>query len=186
MPVSIVECSCNLWEDCLCGFHCLCTLCRWIQCLRHAYSDVPLLLRGRQLLVVHGVGLGGIVVAKMHHLTLFHIELHPPGNCPLTQNVQSLLKMKSLLRWVHCVAQLGVIGKLSQNVDEYLVPHKVKEHYWRSIQSCWYSRPSFVNCCPSYLLSGSTSILHMVHEFNNLHLTRFRTFKIARPPQTKT
>ncbi len=27
---------------------------------------------------------------------------------------------------------------------------------WRYIQSCWYFRPSFVNCCPSPFLSGST------------------------------
>ncbi len=28
--------------------------------------------------------------------------------------------------------------------------------YWRYSQSCWYFRPSFVNCCPSNLLSDST------------------------------
>jgi hypothetical protein len=28
--------------------------------------------------------------------------------------------------------------------------------YILEIQSCWYFRPSFVNYCPSYLLSGST------------------------------
>jgi hypothetical protein len=27
--------------------------------------------------------------------------------------------------------------------------------YWRYDQSCWYFRPSFVNCCPSNLLSDS-------------------------------
>ncbi len=27
---------------------------------------------------------------------------------------------------------------------------------WRYSQSCWYFRPSFVNCCPSNLLSGLT------------------------------
>ncbi len=27
---------------------------------------------------------------------------------------------------------------------------------WRYSQSCWCFRPSFVNCCPTYLLSGST------------------------------
>ncbi len=27
---------------------------------------------------------------------------------------------------------------------------------WRYSQSCWYFRPSFVNCCPSNLLSGWT------------------------------
>jgi hypothetical protein len=27
---------------------------------------------------------------------------------------------------------------------------------WRYIQSSWYFRPSFVTCCPSNLLSGST------------------------------
>ncbi len=28
---------------------------------------------------------------------------------------------------------------------------------WRYSQSCWYFRPSCVNCCPSNLLSGSTT-----------------------------
>ncbi len=28
---------------------------------------------------------------------------------------------------------------------------------WRYSQSYWYFRPSFVNCCPSNLLSGSIS-----------------------------
>ncbi len=27
---------------------------------------------------------------------------------------------------------------------------------WRYSQPCWYFRPSFVNCCPSNILSGST------------------------------
>jgi hypothetical protein len=88
---------------------------------------------------------------------------------------------------------------------------------WRYNQSCWYFRPSFVNCCPSNLLSGLTlppspslfhciiveyiqtvcvavrglGVLspvgdHILQEFNTLYLTRFRTFKIARPHQTKT
>jgi hypothetical protein len=81
----------------------------------------------------------------------------------------------------------------------------------RYSQSCWNFRPSFVNCCPSNLLSGSTlphpfSVSkypiniqcvagrgvwspvgdHILQEFNTLYLTRFRTFKIARPLQTKT
>ncbi len=30
---------------------------------------------------------------------------------------------------------------------------------WRKSQSCWYFRPSFVNYCPSNLLSGSASLL---------------------------
>ncbi len=82
-------------------------------------------------------------------------------------------------------------------------------------QSCWYFRPSFVNCCPYNLLFSSTPhppskfpvskyniyrqcvvgrglgvlILvgdHILQEFNNLYLTRLKTYKIARPPQTKT
>jgi hypothetical protein len=28
--------------------------------------------------------------------------------------------------------------------------------HWRSSQSCWYFPPSFLNCCPSNLLSGTT------------------------------
>jgi hypothetical protein len=86
--------------------------------------------------------------------------------------------------------------------------------YRLEIQSCWYFRPSFVNCCPSNLLSGSTfrpdppfpvskysiyrqcvagrerGVLshvgdHILQDFNTLYLTRFRTYKIARPPQKK-
>jgi hypothetical protein len=82
-------------------------------------------------------------------------------------------------------------------------------------QSCWYFRPSFVNCCPSNLLSGSTrppipcaKVQYIYRQcvahdrgwgvveslwrpysagvYNTLYLTRFRTYKIARPPQTKT
>jgi hypothetical protein len=29
---------------------------------------------------------------------------------------------------------------------------------WRYSRSCWYFRPSFVKCCPSNLLSGSTPL----------------------------
>ncbi len=86
----------------------------------------------------------------------------------------------------------------------------------RYIQSCWYFRPSFVNCCPSNLLSGSTHhsppphpvwIKYAVYTYtvcgvagmgfcwrpysagvqhSRLYLTRFRTYEIATPPQTKT
>jgi hypothetical protein len=86
---------------------------------------------------------------------------------------------------------------------------------WRYSQSCWYFDPPFVNCCPSNLLSGSTpppplpaslcqstaiqtvcgwegvGVLspvggHILQKCNTLYLTRFRTYKIAIPPQTKT
>ncbi len=88
---------------------------------------------------------------------------------------------------------------------------------WRYSQSCWYFRPSFVNYCPSNLLSGSLPpplhpcvkvqciktvsgwegvgagvwVLspvgeHVLQEFNTLYLTRLRTSKIARPPETIT
>jgi hypothetical protein len=89
---------------------------------------------------------------------------------------------------------------------------------WRYSQSCWYFRPSYVNYCPSNLLSGSPTppppltpsqsqrtvqtvcgweglggggVLscvgdHNLQEFNTLFLTRFRTHRIATPPQAKT
>ncbi len=84
---------------------------------------------------------------------------------------------------------------------------------WSYNQSCRYFRPSFVNCCPSTLLSGSTlppslgqSTVYTdsvwlgggvggvelcwrpcsASECNTLFLTRFRTYKIARPPKAKT
>ncbi len=62
---------------------------------------------------------------------------------------------------------------------------------WRNRQSCWYFRPSFVNCCPfnlSLIQLGMLSSVrdHILQEFNTtLYLTRFRTYKIARPTQTK-
>jgi hypothetical protein len=81
---------------------------------------------------------------------------------------------------------------------------------YRHSQSCWYFRPSFVNYCPSNLLSSSPFLPfpvskysiyrqcvagkgvlscvgdHILQELKTLYLTRFRTYKIARPPQTKT
>jgi hypothetical protein len=73
-----------------------------------------------------------------------------------------------------------------------------------------YIRPSFVNNCLTNLLSGSTphhlpcvkvqyiqkvigcegGVLspvgdHILQELNALYLTRFRTYKIARPPEQK-
>ncbi len=83
---------------------------------------------------------------------------------------------------------------------------------WRYSQSCWHFRPSFVNYCPSNLLSGSPPppfpcvkkyginiqfvavrgwrLLgpvgdHILQEFNTLYLKRFRTYKTARALQTK-
>jgi hypothetical protein len=82
---------------------------------------------------------------------------------------------------------------------------------WRSSQSCWHFRPSFVNYCPCKLLSdspppsplpkvkvqtdsvwlggggGGLSCVgdHILQEFITLYLTRFITYKIATPPQTK-
>jgi hypothetical protein len=85
---------------------------------------------------------------------------------------------------------------------------------WRYSQSCWYFRPSFVNYCPSNLPSvsplpppsQSQSTVYTdsvwlgggcggcvsyvgdptLQELNTLLLTRFRTYKIALPPQTKS
>ncbi len=86
---------------------------------------------------------------------------------------------------------------------------------WRYSQSYWYFRHSFVNCCPSNFLSGSTLppppfpvskysiyrqysmwlgrgrgvsslvVHHILQEFNTWHMTD-STYKIATPPQTKT
>ncbi len=75
---------------------------------------------------------------------------------------------------------------------------------------CWYFRPSFVNCCPSNLLSGSTSPPFPVSKYSihrqcvdgrgwgfcvlletifcrslTLYLTRPRTYKIATVDHTK-
>jgi hypothetical protein len=86
---------------------------------------------------------------------------------------------------------------------------------WRYSQSCWYFRPSSVNYCFSNLLSGSPSppltpsqsqsavysdgvwlgegggVLscvgdHILQVFNAQHLTRFRTYNIARQSRTET
>jgi hypothetical protein len=98
-------------------------------------------------------------------------------------------------------------GTLRQVLSEFID--------WRYSQSCCYCLPSFKNCCPSNLLSGLTlpSPLpcvnkytvcmytmwfrggegvwgsvgdHILQYFNTLYMTRFRTYKIATPPQTKT
>ncbi len=90
----------------------------------------------------------------------------------------------------------------------------IRVYRLEGIQSCWYFRPSFVNCCPTNLLSGSTlrptppfpvskysiyrqcvagrerGVLshvgdYILQDFNTLYLTRFRIYKIARPPQKK-
>ncbi len=66
---------------------------------------------------------------------------------------------------------------------------------WKYSQSCWYFRLSFVNYCPSNLLSGQSTVCgwgvlsnvgeHILQKFNNLYMARFRTYKIARPPKQK-
>ncbi len=82
---------------------------------------------------------------------------------------------------------------------------------WRYSKSGWYFGPSFVNYCSSNLvnlppplssqsqstlftdsvwLGGGGGVLscvgdHILQEFNTLFLTRFRTYKIARPPKQK-
>ncbi len=79
----------------------------------------------------------------------------------------------------------------------------IDQIYSQSRNSRLYFRPSFVNSCPSNLLSVSTpaplggggavggGVLspvgdHILQEVTPLYLTRFRTYKIATPPQTKT
>jgi hypothetical protein len=76
---------------------------------------------------------------------------------------------------------------------------------WRYSQSCWYVPLTplwfFISRTPppplysivntdSVWLGGGGGVLspvgdHILQEFNTLYLTRFRTYKIARPPQTK-
>ncbi len=57
---------------------------------------------------------------------------------------------------------------------------------WRCSHSCWYFRPSFVNCCPSNLLSDKHSLfppflvwiqtvhLHTVYTYTVCKMTTFR------------
>ncbi len=95
-------------------------------------------------------------------------------------------------------------GTLRQGVSEF------KD--WRYRQSCGYFWPTFVNCCPSNLLSGSTpqppfpvskytiyrqcvagrgweccwvllKTIFCRSLLNTLYLTRVRTYKIALPPK---
>jgi hypothetical protein len=98
-------------------------------------------------------------------------------------------------------------GTLQQGLSEFID--------WRNSQSCWYFQPSFVNNCPSNLLSdsppsslpcvkveymlavcgwwgcwvglesSSLATKYVLCELNTLHLTRFRTYEIATPPQQK-
>ncbi len=54
------------------------------------------------------------------------------------------------VRYVDC----GAVGLPHGLIN--LIDTKAKcRHLWRYSQSCWYFRPSFVNCCPSPLLCGS-------------------------------
>ena len=110
------------------------------------------------------------------------------------------LSTRTFVFSIHSLACKGTLQQVFIRID------------WRYSQSCWYFRPSFVNCCPSNLLSGSTLLPpslcqstviqtvcgwegegvlssvgdHILQEFNILYLTRFRNYKIARPSQTKT
>ncbi len=101
----------------------------------------------------------------------------------------------------------------SKTIDRGLCGRCLSEFIdWRYIQSSWYFRPSFVNCCPSNVLCGSTLTplppLLCVNKYTvftytvwwygvlletifcrSLTLctwpTRFRTYKIVTLPQTK-
>jgi hypothetical protein len=73
---------------------------------------------------------------------------------------------------------------------------------WRYSQPCWYFWPSFELFTPPpppYPVSKYNKVCdwegmggiescggNILQEFNTLYLTRFRTYKTARPPQTKT
>ncbi len=82
---------------------------------------------------------------------------------------------------------------------------------WTYCKSCWYFRPSFVNCCLSNLLSSSPPppslcqstvysdsvwlgggggwwvLLESIFcRSLTIYLTTFKTYKIARTPQTKS
>jgi hypothetical protein len=57
-------------------------------------------------------------VAQVHNFTFLHIEDHPPGPAPLTQVVQGLLQLASVLWSVCRLAQLGVVRKLFENLNK--------------------------------------------------------------------
>jgi hypothetical protein len=62
------------------------------------------------------------------------------GHHGLINYIDTKAKCRYLKKW----SVKGLCGRcLSEFID------------WRYSQSCWYFRPSFVNCCPSPLLSGS-------------------------------
>jgi hypothetical protein len=118
VPVSVVERSCNLREDCLSRPGCVGALGGGLQVPRHGHSNVPLLTCLLQDLTVHGVFLADVVVAQVHNLAFFHIEDHPPGPAPLAQVVQGLLKLFSVFWSVSRLAQLGVVRKLFKNLNK--------------------------------------------------------------------
>jgi hypothetical protein len=43
-----------------------------------------------------------------------------------------------------------------QMIFSYLIQLEIITGEWRYSQTCWYFRPSFLNCCPSNLPPGST------------------------------
>jgi hypothetical protein len=65
-----------------------------------------------------------------------------------------LMKLKFFFANFQILWPLGCQGwvVIPQNVKNA----KITAPYWRYSQSYWYFRPSFVNCCPSNLFSGSS------------------------------
>jgi hypothetical protein len=45
---------------------------------------------------------------------------------------------------------------------------------WRYSLSCWYFRPSLVDCCPSNLLSGSPGLVHLPPPFLKSEYSKYR------------
>jgi hypothetical protein len=130
-----------------------------------------------------------------------------------TNYVPQFLKQRDINSYFQFVLLFTEICDLQ--VEEFCGRCLLEFIDWRYSQSCWYFRPSFVNYCPSDLLSSSppspfpvTKYIiyrkcvagrewaeemlscvgdHILQEFNaTLYLPRFITYKIVRPAQPNT
>jgi hypothetical protein len=125
------------------------------------------------------------------HISIRHVCLRTQLNL-LLGPLHGLINYKDTKAKCRHLKNLPVKGLCGKRLSEFID--------WRYIPSCWFFLPSIVNCCSSNLLSGSTPPPHIlcicIHfvgggggvllEFNTMYLTRFRTYKIATPLQTKT
>ncbi len=133
------------------------------------------------------------------------------GSDPVPVGPEKKRRLRCEVRAVSAVT--WALGRSTPNHKCRLYWYLIEFIEWRYSQSCWYFRPLLWTVAPlpslwpppllppsqskrtvftdSVWLWGGGGVLscvveHILQEFNTLFLTRFRTYKIATPPQTKT